>query len=52
MTIASFIATLCSLAFSILTVAAFAVGMDNVTIGLLACLSVISFGHSVATTKF
>lgn len=51
-TILSFIAALCSLGFSLLTIAAFAVGMDNVTLGLLACMSVVSFGHAVASAKF
>ena len=50
-TFIAFIAALCSLGFSILTIAAFAVGMDNVTLGLLLCMAVVSFGHAVHITQ-
>lgn len=45
-TLLSFIAAMCSLAFSLLTFASFYVGMDNVTLVVLACMSVVSFGHA------
>jgi len=51
-TLISFILALCSLGSSLLTVAAFYVGMDTATLGLLGCISVVSFGYAVAITKF
>ena len=50
-TFIAFIAALCSLGFSLLTIAAFAVGMDNVTLGLLLCMAVVWFGHAVHITQ-
>lgn len=51
-TIIALIAALCSLGFSLLAIASFALGMDTTVVGLLGFMALIATGHAVATAKF
>jgi len=43
------LAVLCSLSFSILTVIAFSIGLDPLSVGLLGFMGVVSFGFALVT---
>jgi hypothetical protein len=51
-TIAATIAALCSLGFSLLTIATLALGMETIVPALLGCMALVSTGYAVAITDF
>jgi hypothetical protein len=51
-TFITILVALCSLSFSLLAVAAFALGMDTGIISMLGFMSLVSTGHAIAIAKF
>ena len=51
-TFITILVALCSLGFSLLAIAAFALGMNTGIISMMGFMSLVSTGHAIAIAKF